>query len=107
MTPRTLLAGKDVEAGECINSPRVVAGTAAQTAATAGAGGASAAAAAGTMPRNRSTQCLTEALEHACPNGHAAALEGHHPPQMADGLMLEEDDGGNMLEFKETSSEVI
>jgi hypothetical protein len=59
------------------------------------------------MPRNRSTQCLTEALEHACPNGHAAALEGHHPPQMADGLMLEEDDGGNMLEFKETSSEVI
>lgn len=58
------------------------------------------------MPRNRSTQALTEALEHTCPDGHAAALEGHHPPQMADGLLLEEDEEGHMLEFKETSSEV-
>lgn len=98
LTPRAL-HGKDVEVGECINSPRGV-GAAPQAAAGAGAG------AAAKMPRNRSTQALTDALEHACPDGHAAALEGHHPPQMADGLLLEEDEEGHMLEFKETSSEV-
>jgi hypothetical protein len=53
-----------------------------------------------------SAAALTEALEHACPDGHAGALEGHHPPQMADGLMMEEEEEGHMLEFKETSSEV-
>jgi hypothetical protein len=49
---------------------------------------------------------LGEALEHQCPDGHPAALEGHHPAAMADGLMLEEEDEGNMLEFKETAQEV-
>lgn len=51
-----------------------------------------------------SSAVLTEAMEHACPDGHAGALEGHHPPQIADGLMLEEEEEG--MEFKETSSEV-
>lgn len=49
---------------------------------------------------------LNGTLEHTCPNGHAAALEGHHAPQMADGLCMEEEDKDNMLEFKETPSEV-
>lgn len=49
---------------------------------------------------------LTEALEHTCPDGHAAALEGHHPPRVDDGFLLEEEEEGHMLEFKETSSEV-
>jgi len=49
---------------------------------------------------------LAKALEKQCPDGHVAALEGHHSAHMADGLMLEEEEEQQLLEFKETAGEV-
>lgn len=49
---------------------------------------------------------LAKAFEKQCPDGHVAALEGHHSAHMADGLMLEEEEEEQLLEFKETAGEV-
>lgn len=116
MTPRTAALTKDVEAGEGINSPCGAGTSPGSPTPVAGTSlgssvGTSAAVAGSTGDKSRpvssaSAGVLAETLEHTCPDGHASALEGHHPPQMADGEMLEEEEEDNMLEFKETASEV-
>jgi hypothetical protein len=91
---------KDVEAG--VTSPRGAGSSLGAAAGTSAAGS-------GAKSRHVSSAsagALAETMEHTCPDGHASALEGHHPPAMDDGLLLEEDEEENMLEFKETASEV-
>lgn len=97
-------SGKDVEA--CLNTPRGAAGTsAAPAAAPTGVTGVTLKK--GSRPLSAAgSGVLNDTLQHTCPDGHAAALEGHHAPQMADGLYMEEDGEDHMLEFKETPSEV-
>jgi hypothetical protein len=92
---------KDVEAG--VSSPR---GAGTSSGATAGTAAGAPTGAKSRHVSSASAGALAEAMEHTCPDGHATALEGHHPPAMDDGLMLEEDEEDNMLQFKETASEV-